>query len=244
VSNLAKAAGAVESSVFKKASKRNHLRYTDAKPRTNEGVVVDGTDTAQGEVTESLERDFWIAHLGAMIKQQRLGRFTVEELAERAGVSAGLISQIERGIGNPSFATLLRLANSLDLPLASMFMDPNEGQDHMLVRRADRRRIEIPSQGIIMELIVPDSERKLGVISMTIPANFEGAHVPHSHEGEECVILQAGTLVATIGGQDFVLEAGDSLTYDASLPHWWSNQTNSAAVMLAISTPPSLGKAH
>ncbi|MFJ5956512.1 cupin domain-containing protein [Paenarthrobacter sp. NPDC092416] len=205
---------------------------------------MEATDTASSEATGSVERDFWIAHLGTMIKQQRLGRFTVEELAERAGVSAGLISQIERGIGNPSFATLLRLANSLELPLSSMFTDPNEGQDHMLVRKADRRRIEIPSQGIIMELIVPDSERKLGVISMTIPANFDGAHVPHSHEGEECVILQAGTLVATIGGQDFVLEAGDSLTYDASLPHWWSNHTNSAAVMLAISTPPSLGKAH
>lgn len=205
---------------------------------------MEGTETAGSEATESLERDFWIAHLGAMIKDQRLGRFTVEELAERAGVSAGLISQIERGIGNPSFATLLRLANSLELPLASMFTDPNEGQNHMLVRRADRRRIEIPSQGIIMELIVPNAERKLGVINMTIPANFDGAHVPHSHEGEECVIVQSGTLVATVGGQDFTLEAGDSLTYEASLPHWWSNNTNSAAVMLAISTPPALGKAH
>ncbi|WP_267274900.1 cupin domain-containing protein [Arthrobacter sp. CDRTa11] len=205
---------------------------------------MEATETASNEATESVERDFWITHLGAMVKQQRLGRFTVEELAERAGISAGLISQIERGIGNPSFATLLRLANSLDLPLASMFTDPNDGEDHMLVRRADRRRIEIPSQGIIMELIVPDAERKLGVITMTIPANFDGSHVPHSHEGEECVILQAGTLVATIGGRDFVLETGDSLTYDASLPHWWSNHTSSAAVMLAISTPPSLGKAH
>lgn len=234
----------VEFAAPKKMPTRNHLRYTDGNPRASEGVGVESTETASTEVAEPQERDFWISHLGVMIKQQRLGRFTVEELAERAGVSAGLISQIERGIGNPSFATLLRLANSLDLPLASMFTDPNEGQDHMLVRRADRRRIEIPSQGIIMELIVPDSDRKLGVISMTIPANFEGAHVPHSHEGEECVILQAGNLVATIGGQDFVLEAGDSLTYDASLPHWWSNKTNSAAVMLAISTPPSLGKAH
>lgn len=234
----------VDSKTSNKSGTLTHLRYTDEIIRVSEGVGVESTDIAGTEVTESLDRNFWISHLGTMVKQQRLGRFTVEELAERAGISAGLISQIERGIGNPSFATLLRLANSLDLPLASMFTDPNEGQNHMLVRRADRRRIEIPSQGIIMELIVPDSERKLGVINMTIPANFDGSHVPHSHEGEECVILQAGTLVATIAGQDFVLEAGDSLTYDASLPHWWSNHTNSAAVMLAISTPPALGKAH
>ncbi|GAA2921597.1 transcriptional regulator with XRE-family HTH domain [Microbacterium keratanolyticum] len=193
---------------------------------------------------EGPDRDFWITHLGAQLREQRTGRFTVEELAERAGVSAGLISQIERGIGNPSFATLLRLANSLDLPLASMFANPEPDNDHMVVRRADRRRIEIPSQGIIMELIVPDSERKLGVVNMTIPAHFDGALVPHSHEGEECVLVSSGRLVATVSGRDFELEAGDSLTYDASLPHWWSNRTDSAAVMLAISTPPSLGRAH
>ncbi|GAA3683997.1 XRE family transcriptional regulator [Arthrobacter ginkgonis] len=205
---------------------------------------MEGTETVGNDAAADLDRDFWISHLGAMVKNQRVGRFTVEELADRAGVSAGLISQIERGIGNPSFATLLRLANSLDLPLASMFVTPNEGREHMLVRRTDRRRIEIPSQGVIMELIVPNTDRKLGVVSMTIPANFDGSHVPHSHKGEECVLVQAGTLVATVAGQDSTLGPGDSLTYDASLPHWWSNHTDSAAVMLAISTPPSLGTAH
>jgi transcriptional regulator with XRE-family HTH domain len=193
---------------------------------------------------EGPDRDFWIAHLGAQLREHRTGRFTVEELAERAGVSAGLISQIERGIGNPSFATLLRLANSLDVPLASMFADPDPGHAHMVVRRADRRRIEIPSQGIIMELIVPDADHKLGVVSMTIPAHFDGASVPHSHEGEECVLITEGELVATVAGRDFVLGVGDSLTYDASLEHWWSNVTDSAAVMMAMSTPPSMGRAH
>lgn len=193
---------------------------------------------------DGLDRDFWITHLGAHLREQRTGRFTVEELAERAGVSAGLISQIERGIGNPSFATLLRLANSLELPLASMFADPGSGDDRMLVRRADRRRIEIPSQGVIMELIVPDADRKLGVVSMTIPAHFDGSAAPHSHDGEEVVLINSGRLVATVAGKDFELEAGDSLSYDASLLHWWSNRTDSAAVMLAMSTPPSLGRAH
>ena len=168
------------------------------------------TSTPKSIPEEGLDRDFWISHLGAQLREQRSGRFTVEELADRAGVSAGLISQIERGIGNPSFATLLRLANSLDLPLASMFADPDPGNEQMLVRRADRRRIEIPSQGIMMELIVPDAERKLGVVNMTIPARFDGSSVPHSHEGEEVVLINAGRLVATVAGRDFELEAGDS----------------------------------
>lgn len=201
-------------------------------------------ETVNTEPNGAHNRDFWVTHLGLIIKQQRSGRFTVEELADRAGVSAGLISQIERGIGNPSFATLLRLANSLDLPLTSMFSRPDDSGDQMLVRRADRRRIEIPSQGIVMELIVPDADRKLGVVSMTIPARFDGSTVPHSHAGEEVVVVQSGILSAVVGGQDFRLEQGDSLTYDATLPHWWSNLTDSAAIMVAISTPPSMGKSH
>ena len=200
-----------------------------------------GTANSNGE---TMDRDFWITKIGATIRERRVGRFTVEDLAERAGVSAGLISQIERGIGNPSFATLLRLASSLDLPLATMFNEPPEDRHNMLVRKADRRRIEVPSQGVVMELIVPDTERKLGVVSMTIPAHFDGANSSDSHEGEECVIVQSGSLVATVGGQEFSLEAGDSLTYDSSVPHWWHNRTDSAAVMVAISTPPSLGRAH
>ena len=190
------------------------------------------------------DREFWVSHLGARLKAHRVGNFTVEELAVRSGVSPGLISQIERGIGNPSFATLLRLASSLGLPLSSMFTEPTANSDDMLVRRADRRRIEIPSQGIVQEQLVPPSETRLGVVSMTIPRHFDGSLVPHSHEGVETVILQTGQLTATVNGREFSLEAGDSLTYEASLPHWWSNDTDSAAVMLAVSTPPSMGKAH
>lgn len=193
---------------------------------------------------DALQNNEWIAHLGATLKENRVGRFTVEQLAEHAGVSAGLISQIERGIGNPAFATLNRLAHSLDLPLSKLFSGPIEVDEHMLVRRADRRRIEIPSQGIVMELIVPDADRKLGAMVMTIPAHFDGSQVPHSHKGEECVVVQSGLLTATIAGQTFDLGPGDSLTYDSALTHWWSNGTDSAAVMLAISTPPSFGRAH
>jgi len=205
---------------------------------------VDGTELVAVNSPDPLHNNEWILHLGATLKENRVGRFTVEELAEQAGVSAGLISQIERGIGNPSFATLNRLAHSLGLPLSKLFSAPVEADDHMLVRSADRRRIEIPSQGISMELIVPDADRKLGVMTMTIPAHFDGSQVPHSHKGEECVVVQSGTLMATIGTQTFELGPGDSLTYDSSLAHWWSNVTNSAAVMLAISTPPSFGRAH
>lgn len=189
-------------------------------------------------------RDQWVNHLGATLRARRSGRFTVEELSARSGVSAGLISQIERGIGNPSFATLLRLANALDVPMAEMFTGPASTENKILVRRNERLRMELPSDGISQEMLVPNTDRKLGVLQMTIPPGFRGEDVPHSHPGEEVVLLVSGSLQASVGGQTFDLREGDTLSYDASTPHWWTNQTKKPAVILAISTPPSLGRVH
>jgi quercetin dioxygenase-like cupin family protein len=189
-------------------------------------------------------RDYWVDHLGATLKARRSGRFTVEELSARSGVSAGLISQIERGIGNPSFATLLRLANALDVPMADMFLGQSSHENKVLVRRDERLRMELPSDGIVQEMLVPNTDRKLGVLQMTIPPGFRGEDVPHSHPGEEVVLLVAGRLRATVGGQSFDLSEGDTLSYDAATPHWWTNESKKPAVILAISTPPSLGRVH
>src|SRR5690348_2456589 len=61
-----------------------------------------------------------VERLGRLIRSARGERFSLEALAARSGVSAGLLSQIERGIGNPSFQTLLRVAHALDIPVAEL----------------------------------------------------------------------------------------------------------------------------
>ena len=58
------------------------------------------------------------------------------------------------------------------------------------------------------------------------------------------MLLISGKLTATIGGQTFDLNEDDTLTYDATTPHWWTNQTKRPAVIMAVSTPPSLGRVH
>ncbi|WP_248763317.1 helix-turn-helix domain-containing protein [Pseudarthrobacter sp. SSS035] len=190
-------------------------------------------------------RSSWVSHIGATIKASRARRFTVEELADRAKVSAGLISQIERGIGNPSFETLLRLSGALELPMAELFSAPPEGSpDDRVVRRDERRTIEVPREGIGMELLVPDVNRQLGVLIMKLPPNLEGSSIRSSHEGEECILVLEGSLVATIGDEKYSLEEGDTITFDAVIPHWWSNLSSKPARILAISTPPSQGRAH
>jgi len=185
-----------------------------------------------------------VVRLGALLRASRADRFTVEELAERAGLSAGLISQIERGIGNPSFATLMRLSQALELPLAAMFSGPDSGESQMLVRKDERKRMASPGDGVVHEMLVPNSNRRLGLISTTLPPGFSNEDSPYSHQGEEIVLLVHGRLHADIGGREFDLEAGDTLSFEADLPHAWVNATARPVTMLAISTPSSSTVLH
>jgi len=159
-------------------------------------------------------------------------------------VSAGLISQIERGIGNPSFSTLSRLANALELPIVAMFQGPQFDERQMVVRRADRRRLQVPSDGSVHEILVPSSRRKLGLLATTFPPGFEHDDVPNVHPGEEIVMVMSGTLRATVGGQTFLLEEGDTIAYDSSLPHQWANPGDEPVEIIAISTPPATDLTH
>jgi quercetin dioxygenase-like cupin family protein len=108
----------------------------------------------------------------------------------------------------------------------------------MLVRRAERRRLEVPSDGITHEMLVPNTNRRLGMIQTTIPAGYAGDELPYSHAGEEIVLVLSGGVTAFIGGQVFELAEGDALSYDAALPHTWSNPHAEEAVVLFASTPP------
>jgi quercetin dioxygenase-like cupin family protein/DNA-binding phage protein len=203
-------------------------------------------DQAQAEVPDFLaDADgALIARLGALLKEQRVGRYTIEGLAARAGISAGLISQIERGIGNPSFSTLARLSYALGVPLGTMFEGPNLDEHQMVVRRAERRRLAVPGDGTVHETLVADPTSKLGVMLTVFPPKFPYEKVTSSHPGEEFVLVMSGTVSVKVGGQEFVLEEGDSLIYDSALPHVWANPGDKSAEVMLVSTPPASGSPH
>lgn len=190
------------------------------------------------------EGELWVAGLGKLIRESRRDRYTVEQLAARANLSVGLISQLERGVGNPSFMTLLRIASALDLPLSTFFRGPELDPDGLIVRAAERRRLEIPSDGIVHEMLVPTTPHKLGVIKTIIPPGFSNRDQPAVHPGEEVLIVVRGTLEGNIGGQPFVLREGDSITFDSGIPHALTNATDEEVELMGISTPPFTGGAH
>lgn len=185
-----------------------------------------------------LEEHTPVAALGRVIRTTRRGRFSLDELAEKSGVSAGLISQIERGLGNPSVMTLTKLAYALDLSIGSFFNQSRP--DGAVVRRDARRKLLMPHADLIYELLTPTLQGRLGMVRTTVAPRFCNEEQPFHHDGEECVHLLHGTLELFVGDSHYLLQEGDAATYNSTLPHWWRNPSSTErAELIAAMCPPS-----
>lgn len=120
--------------------------------------------------------DAMLGDLGSRIRMLRKERqLTTERLAETAGVSAGLISQIERGNGNPSFATLVQLAHGLQMPIGQLLEAPESKS--VVVRKNERRRLDghglANDDGGSYELLTPDLNGALEATWVVTPPGYD-----------------------------------------------------------------------
>lgn len=199
----------------------------DRKDGTGDGGAAPGDDPAATE-------------LGDTIRRHRHGRYTVQQLAKRAGISVGLISQIERGKGNPSFKTMQKLATALDLRIGDLVgPDPSAEAGPRVVRRDERPRLQLGSEGLVYELLTPNLRGKLEILQTTLPTGFSNRDNPFRHEGEECVFVFTGEVVVGLRDETEILREGDSVTYDSATPHWWENRTDQPASVIGAVTPPT-----
>ncbi|MFD1713111.1 helix-turn-helix domain-containing protein [Amnibacterium flavum] len=197
--------------------------------------------TATDEENDPQSEALPTSQLGQIVRIHRVASgLSLNALASASGVSAGLLSQIERGNGNPSYNTLIKLAHALGVRVGDFFggQDP-EPKLAGLVRADSRRRLLLSEHDMVYELITPSMNGKLGMIRAQIAAGWSNETVPFQHEGEECIVVVEGALVIVVGSDRYELALGDALTYDASVPHWYANVTDEPAVLLGAMTPPS-----
>ncbi|MFP5330798.1 MAG: helix-turn-helix domain-containing protein [Acidimicrobiia bacterium] len=181
-----------------------------------------------------------LARIGEVIRERRKGRFTVKQLATASGVSIGVLSEIERGIGNPSYRTLHKIAQALDIQIGELVEGASERRPRSaVVRVSERMRLQFGSEGLVYELLTPDLHGRLEMLQTRVPAGWNNLTDPFQHDGEECVLLLRGTLVVTLAGDTHELATGDAITYDASHPHAWENRTQEEALIVGAVTPPS-----
>ncbi len=177
--------------------------------------------------------------LGARIRSLREARnLPLRHLAEEAGVSESFLSQVERGVANPSVASLRRVAEALGESVGALFEGPMlAGQ---VVRGMDRRRLVHPQRQWEDVLLTPANARRLQVILSVIEAGGGSGDEPYTHESdEECVIVLKGRLEFWVDEERFELSEGDSLLFESRRPHRNRNPGPSKAEVLWVLTPPS-----
>ena len=164
---------------------------------------------------------------------------TLEQLASQSGVSAGLLSQVERGQGNPSFNTLVQVAHALGIPVARLMA--GEQLSSPVVRREERRRLNLGANDnlVLAELLTSRLDSALEVIRIVAKPGYTSEDTPFVHDGEEFGIVLEGTHAVNVGGTHYVLRAGDSISYSSTIPHWYENPGEVTSVSLWVVTPPS-----
>jgi len=163
---------------------------------------------------------------------------SLRDLAKRSGVSAPMLSQVERGETSPTLAVAQRIAGGLDLPLSTL-LRLDERQPVSLVRKTERRT-ERRDGHVVQELTrpAPGERASVTVHSLRPGGRTGGPHdrPVHAAGSRETVTVQSGRLVLVIDGDRHQLAAGDTVTFDADLPHHFENPTRRASLFLAVVT--------
>jgi transcriptional regulator with XRE-family HTH domain len=161
---------------------------------------------------------------------------SLRDLGERAGVSAPMLSQVERGETSPTLAVAAKMAAGLDLTL-SQLLRLDEGQ-HVVVSRAGERRALERGGHRIEELTppLPGQRADVSVHTLAAGATTGGRDDPPMHEpgSRETAVVLSGTLALVVDGTRHELSAGDSVTFDADLPHHFENEGDEPTKFIAV----------
>jgi len=192
--------------------------------------VASGTSQADGVTADE-------AVLGAGIRRERTRQgLTLAQLAERVDLSASALSQIERGVTDPSISSLRRISSALGVPFFQ-FLVQNESFDP-LVRRTDRRTITFPNRTLQYQLLTPNLRGPFEVLSLELEPGGASGDQPSSHDSDECLMVLRGAAEVELAGRWYHLDAGDAISIQRNVPHRARNDGVTSAELLSIISPP------
>jgi XRE family transcriptional regulator, regulator of sulfur utilization len=182
------------------------------------------------------------AVIGARVKALRESSgLSLRDLTDRSGVSAPMLSQVERGETSPTLTVATRIAAGLELRL-SQLLRLDEGGAVTVVRAAQRQRGGNKRRGHSFEVLTSSqpgqraelSRHTLAPSGATGAVDGEGGGPLHEPGSRETALVERGSVVLVCDGQRHELQEGDCVTFDADLPHHFENPTAAEAAFLAV----------
>lgn len=176
--------------------------------------------------------------IGAKIKELRIQKsLTQEELADRAELSKGFISQLERDLTSPSIATLVDILQCLGTNLEEFFT--NTASEQVVFNKNDYFEKEDMELKNKIEWIIPNAQKNM-MEPILLTLEPEGSTYPDNpHEGEEFGYVLNGSIVIHIGNKTYRAKKGESFYFTPSKKHYISATGKNGATILWVSTPPS-----
>lgn len=177
--------------------------------------------------------------LGKNIQTVRKSQgMTIKQLSEQIGISASMLSQIERGLANPSIATMKSIADALHEPLYNFFLPNSEENNEDLITRAGQRskyafspiegaqgRARRPD-GYQCERLSTQKTPNLVMLRVTLPPHSISHSIPRQHEDTEIAFVENGAVKVQLGDKTVPLNCHDSITILPNIPHRWINESD------------------
>ena len=180
-------------------------------------------------------------YLGSNIRRVRSAKnLSIRELAKRVGVSASFISQVEQGKASPSISTLKKMSLELGTTIGYLIDEPL-GIEGPITRGSSRKKVRDAVPGFTIELLTtPDIHKTMEPYYFTLNNDKDASNNPSVHQGQEFVFVLEGEIEILLGGELHKLEQNDSIYFDSSIPHSFSNTGDRPAKAIWVVTPHSI----
>jgi len=182
--------------------------------------------------------------IGKRLRQLRKERkVTLAELARASGIDPATISRMETGKMTGTLESHMRLTRALGLTLAEFYAGLEEARQVAEVRTAGAKTdvyIHEAGRSSLAILTKDPLQKKMLPMLVTIEPGGRTQSEEGSPGTEQFLYVLAGPVEAHIGKETYTLKAGQSLYFDATVPHHVRNQTGKTVKCLVLTTPPAL----
>jgi transcriptional regulator with XRE-family HTH domain len=179
--------------------------------------------------------------LGKRIQKHRINKgLTLQELADITGLTKGYLSKIENSEKAPPVSTLINLAKALNVSMSEVFGETDERSPICLVKKAERRIIARDGSvfGYAYQTLAHRFFNKhMDPYLLTLPLETK-ENALFQHKGEEILFVLEGTMKFFHGEKEFVVEEGDCIYFDGSIPHYGVCQGNKEVKCLMVIYTP------
>ena len=176
--------------------------------------------------------------VGQRLREIRAARkLSIRALAELSGLNANTLSLIENEHTSPSVSTLQQLAKGLGVHVSEFFQSDQGSQTIVFQKKGKRPRLTFENS-TLEDLAAGMPRFGAEPIIVTLDPGADSGKLPIVHTGREFVYCLQGQIAYTVAAEKYVLEAGDSLFFEAYLPHHWKNTAtrSSQAVLVLIAS--------